>query len=111
MRRPDDALLDDDEIERLARERDLAAGYREAARRALSFARVYREEEGAAGGARERACIDQAQVWRQAVRDLRAGLPVPALPEGARPGLARTRTADADADTAAGRTRGGRQTG
>lgn len=82
-------MLDEQEIERLARAQDLAAGYREAAHRALAFARKYREEEGSAGGARERACIDQAQTWRRAVRDLHAGRPVPALPEGLRPGLAR----------------------
>ena len=95
MRRPDDAPLDETEIDRLAREHDLAAGYREAARRALAFARRYREEEGAAGGDRERACIVQAQAWRSAVRALHAGLPVPALPEGVRPGLARGRTSPA----------------
>lgn len=82
-------MLDEHEIEWLAREKDLAAGYHEAARRALAFARKYRDEEGSAGGARERACIDQARVWRRAVRDLHAGRPVPALPEGLRPGLAR----------------------
>jgi hypothetical protein len=91
MSRPEDAILDDVEIGRLARERELAAGYREAARRALAFARRYRREEGSADGARERACIAQAQVWRRAVRDLRAGLAVPALPEGVGPGLARGR--------------------
>jgi hypothetical protein len=91
MRRADDATLDDVEIERLARERDLASGFREAARRALAFARRYRDEEGTAGGAREQACVVQAQEWRRAVRDLHAGRPVPSLPEGIRPGLARTR--------------------
>jgi hypothetical protein len=95
MRRPDDAMLDETEIERLAREHGLAAGYREAARRALGFARRYRAEEGAPGGARERACIVQAQEWRRAVRDLHAGLAVPALPDGVRPGLARARAEDA----------------
>ena len=83
-----EAEIEQGEIDRLARERDLTTGFREAARRALAFARRYRVEEGAAGGAREVACIEQAQVWRRAVRDLRAGLPVPALPLG--PGLART---------------------
>ncbi|MDB4998373.1 MAG: hypothetical protein JWM74_5805 [Myxococcaceae bacterium] len=107
MRRPDDAVLDEAEIERLAREHDLAAGYREAARRALGFARRYREEEGVAGGTRERACIDQAQEWRRAVRDLHAGLPVPALPEGVRPGLARGRTGASEAPGSTG----GRKTG
>jgi hypothetical protein len=71
------------------------AGYREAAWRALDFARRYREEEGAPGGARERACIVQAMAWRKAAHDVRAGLPVPMIP---RPGLARAR---ADASTAA----------
>lgn len=92
MRRPDDGpAIDEAEIDRLAHERELAAGYREAARRALAFARRYRAEEGAAGSPRERACIDQAQLWRRAVRDMRAGLPVPALPDGIGPGLARAR--------------------
>jgi hypothetical protein len=76
--------LDDPESERRARLARLAAGYREAARRALSFARRYREEEGP-GGARERACILQARAWRQAAHDVRAG----------RPGLARARDAAA----------------
>jgi hypothetical protein len=92
MRR-DDATLDEADIERLAREGELAAGYREAARRALAFAHRYRDEEGTAGGARERACIVQAQEWRRAVRDLRAGRPTPVLPESARPGLVRARPA------------------
>lgn len=102
MRRADDDALDEAEIERVAHERELAAGYREAARRAIAFARRYRAEEGAAGGTRERACITQAQVWRQAVRDLRAGLPVPNLPEGVGPGLARARPGQDDAATIAG---------
>ena len=100
MRRPDDANLDEAEIERLAHERALAVGYREAARRALDFARRYRLEEGAAGGARELACIAQAQVWRRVVRDLHAGLPVPAMPE--RPGVARTRASQPDSDRKTG---------
>jgi len=108
MRRADEAILDETEIERLAREHDLAAGYREAARRALGFARRYRNEEGAAGGARERACIVQAQEWRRAVRDLHAGLAVPALPEGMRPGLARGRTGASEAPESTG---DGRKTG
>jgi len=106
MRRGDDAGnhagVDEIEIERLARERDLAAGYREAARRALGFARRYRAEEGTPGGERERACIVQAQSWRHAIHDLHAGLPVPALPESVRPGLARTAIADKDADAKTG---------
>ena len=101
-------MLDDGEVERLARERDLAAGYREAAKRALDFARRYREEEGVSGGPREGACILQAQQWRRAVRDLHAGLPVPALPEGVRPGLARGRTSVGEAPDSAG---DGRKTG
>ncbi len=99
MRRPDDAPLDETEIDRLAREHDLAVGYREAARRALGFARRYREEEGAPGGDRERACIVQAQAWRSAVRALHSGLPVPALPESVRPGLARGRAASETPDS------------
>ena len=100
MARPDD-LLDEPEIARIARERALAAGYRQAARRALDFARRYRAEEGAAGGTRERECLAQAQVWRRVVRDLHAGLPVPAVPAG--PGVTRVR-----AETEPGK---GRKTG
>jgi len=99
MARPDD-LLDEPEIARIARERALAAGYREAARRALDFARRYRAE-GAAGGTRERECIAQAQVWRRVVRDLHAGLPVPAVPAG--PGVTRVR---AEQETESGRKTG-----
>jgi hypothetical protein len=102
MRRPDDAILDEQQIERLAHERALAAGYREAARRALAFARRYRAEEGTAGGSREQACIAQAQSWRRVVRDLHAGLPVPALPEGVGPGVARTRPGHADSSRKTG---------
>lgn len=94
MGRADETTLDEVEIERLAHERELAAGYREAARRALGFARRYRAEEGSPSGSREQACITQAQTWRRAVRDLRAGLPVPSLPDGIRPGLARGRAHD-----------------
>ena len=89
--------LDDAESERLARIDRLATGYREAARRALAFARRYREEEGASGGEREQACILQALEWRRAARDVRAGRPVAIA---ARPGLAR-----ATAATAAGATK------
>lgn len=95
MRR-DDALVDEAEIDRLVRERELAAGYREAAHRALAFAHRYRDEEGAAGGSRERACIVQAQEWRRAIHDLHAGRPVPAVPESVRPGLVRARPAAGD---------------
>lgn len=84
------ATLDDDAAEQLARRDALAAGYREAARRALAFARRYREEEGAPGGPRERACILQANAWRRAARDMRA------LP---RPGLARARESAAPPST------------
>jgi hypothetical protein len=108
MRRPDDAAIDEIEIDRLAREQELVAGYREAARRALAFARRYRTEDGSAGGARERACIDQAQIWRRAVRATHAGLPATALREGARPGLARARPDDA---AAASKADGGQKTG
>ncbi len=94
--------LDEADIERLARQGELVAGYRQAAWVALAFAHRYRIEEGTPGGARERACIAQAQVWRKAVRDLRAGLPVPALPN--HPGLARAATAQTD--DAAGRKTG-----
>lgn len=75
---------DDPDVERIARERGLAAGYRAAARRALAFARRYREEEGSAGGAREKACVAQALEWRKAIRDLHDG-------RALGPGLARTR--------------------
>lgn len=81
-------MLDDAESERLAHVGRLVAGYREAARRALDFARRYRQDEGAPGGARERACIVQAMAWRKAAHDVRAGRPV-AITTG--PGLARAR--------------------
>lgn len=80
-------MLDDAESEHLAQVRRLVAGYREAAHRALDFARRYREEEGA-GGERERACVLQAMAWRKAAHDVRAGRPVAMIP---RPGLARAR--------------------
>ena len=83
-------MLDDAESERLAHVSRLVAGYREAARRALDFARRYREDEGGPGGARERACIIQAVAWRKAAHDVRAGRPVAIVP---RPGLARARDA------------------
>jgi len=73
--------LDEPEAEARARVARLVAGYREAAHQALEFAHRYREEEGAPGGARERACILQANEWRRAAREVRAG----------RPGLARAR--------------------
>lgn len=93
--------MDDLETERLAERRRLAAGYREAACRALRFARRYRREEGALG-AREKACIDQAMRWRRAARDLALGLVRPGLASGrvgdALPGLSRA-TADGPPDT------------
>lgn len=82
--------FDEPEIAREANRLELARGFRDAARRAITLARRYRAEEGA-GGDREKACIVQAREWRQAVRDLHAGRPVPALP--ARPGIARARAA------------------
>jgi hypothetical protein len=99
MRR-DEAGIDEIEIERLARERDLAAGYRQAAHRALAFARRYRAEEGNPNGQRERDCIAQARSWRLAVHALHAGLPVPALPQ--HPGLARTAVAAKTSDAKTG---------
>ena len=98
MSRVDDPTMDEAEIDRLARQHDLAMGFREAAHRALAFARRYRAEEGAPNGPRERGCIAQAQSWRHAVHDLHAGLAVPALPVGAiegRPGLASARPGEA----------------
>jgi hypothetical protein len=92
MRRDDADEGEDARVERAARDQELVAGYRTAARRALELARLYRAEEAAAGGERERACIAQAQAWRRAVRDLHAGLVVPPLP---RPGLARAVAHDA----------------
>jgi hypothetical protein len=79
---------EDEDVERLATARRLAMGYRTAARRALAFARLYRDEEGAPGGARERACVDQALAWRRAARDVQAS-------RNLGPGLARTRPGEA----------------
>jgi len=93
MRRSGETL-DEAEIDTLARARELTVGYREAARRALTFARRYRAEEGVSGGAREQACIAQAQIWRRAVRDLHAGVPLSELP--AHPGLARATAPDSE---------------
>ena len=95
-------MLDDAESEHLAQVSRLVAGYREAAHRALEFARRYRQEEGAPGGARERACIVQAMAWRRAAHDVRAGRPAPMIP---RPGLARAR-AEAPAAVAASKRAG-----
>jgi hypothetical protein len=82
---------DDPEIERLARRRLLASGFREAARRAMALARRYREEEGSPGGARERACVAQALAWRRSARDVRAGIALPGIAwtRGDAPGSAR----------------------
>jgi hypothetical protein len=95
MRR-DEALLDELDIERLADGRRVASRYRDAARRALRLARIYRIEEGAGGGAREAACVAQALAWRAAARDaargeLPAGAPRPEAGEAAGPGLVRAR--------------------
>ena len=89
-----DDLDDLDDLESLtaARRDALAAGCRAAARRALGFAHRYREEEGTAGGSRERACILQALEWRKAARDIRAGRANDVV-DAARPGLARARDA------------------
>jgi hypothetical protein len=95
--------LDDAQSERLAEVRRLVAGYREAAWRALDFARRYREDEGVPGGARERACIVQAMAWRKAAHDVRAGRPVPMIP---RPGLARARGGEATQPSAKNRAAG-----
>src|SRR5690349_13160175 len=97
-------MLDDAESERLAHASRLARGYREAARRALDFARRYREDEGVPGGARERACIVQAMAWRKAAHDVRAGREVTMT---ARPGVARARDAAAAAEQAAHAKRAG----
>lgn len=94
-------VLDDAQSERLAQVARLVAGYREAAHRALEFARRYREEEGVAGGARERACLVQAMAWRRAAHDVRAGRPAPIF---ARPGLARARSETSIAAPASKRT-------
>jgi hypothetical protein len=99
----DDGVLSELHIARLAADRELACGYREAARRALAFARRYREEEGAAGGARELACIAQAQRWRSASRALQATRSA-SLAVVERPGLARARVeASDDAEASGGR--------
>ena len=110
-RRSDDAPLEEDEIEQLARQRERLAGYREAACRALAFARRYRAEEGAPGGSRERSCIEQARVWRRAVAEAHAGVSAIALPGGARPGLARARRDGQELEAAASKTGDGRKTG
>ena len=87
MRRADE---DDADIEVLAHRRHLASGYREAARLALGFARRYRDEEGAAGGDREKACVAQARAWREAARAAQTGAEADRAND-TRPGLARTR--------------------
>jgi hypothetical protein len=78
----------EEEIDHLVRARALASGFREAARRAVSLARVYRAEEGP-GGLRERACVEQALAWRRDAREVHRT-------EGpGRPGLARARPVEA----------------
>lgn len=88
--------LEELEIERLARARQVARGLRLAARRALVFARRYRDEEGPRGE-REGACVRQALVWRSAARDLSGGAALEL-----RPGLARTSATRADVNRRAG---------
>lgn len=78
----------DDDVERLVRARRRAAGFRTAARRALRLARRYRAEEGRAGGARESACVAQAQTWRAEAKRVVAAVALAGAP---RPGLARAR--------------------
>ena len=90
MTRLEESALDEADIARLARIREVAKGYRAAAFRALAFAKLYRFEEGPRGE-REKACMMQVAQWRQVVRDLHAGRAVPAVPEG--PGLVRARAA------------------
>jgi hypothetical protein len=91
----------EEDLERLVHARALASGYREAARRAVELARVYRAEEGP-GGRRERACVEQALAWRRDAREVhRTGAPV-------RPGLARARPIEApDAGATAGAKKSG----
>jgi hypothetical protein len=59
--------IDEALLEQIVRERGIAAGCREAARRALRLAHRYREEEGREGE-RERACIAQARAWLRRAR-------------------------------------------
>lgn len=84
--------LDEESVLRRVRANTLARGYREAARRALVFARQYRAEENAPGGDRERACIEQARAWRAAAHAVHV---TQARIAADRPGLARARHADA----------------
>lgn len=91
---PPDADASDPDVASLAEQRRLAAGCRSAARRALEFARLYRDEEGAPHGDRERACVAQALAWRRSARDAAAGRPIPVAP---RPGLARAHADEAPA--------------
>ena len=60
--------IDEALLEQIVRERGIAAGCREAARRALRLAHRYREEEGREGE-RERACIAQARAWLRRARE------------------------------------------
>jgi hypothetical protein len=83
---PTEFAVDEGDLERALRARERRAGYRAAAQRALAFARLYRAEEGAAGGMRECACVAQAREYRNlALRERTARDGVAA------PGLARTR--------------------
>jgi len=108
-------LPEDPEVEALARAAELGVGYREAARRALDFARRYREEEGTPGGRRERECLAQAQVWRRAVHAVHAGAPLaslPSLPARADgPGLARATAPSTTTESERESTREGRKSG
>jgi hypothetical protein len=92
------AIERDEDVERLVRARRRASGYRTAARRALRLARRYRAEEGAPGGARERACVAQALAWRVSAREaLHASTSSEASsPSSVRPGLARGRVGSAE---------------
>ena len=94
-----DASPEDVEIERLARARRQARGLRVAARRALTLARRYREEEGPRGR-REAACVAQALTWRSAAHALRKATDSELL--GAGPGLARTSGPASEASRRAG---------
>ncbi len=94
----DDASSSDDgpEIERLARERRVARGLKLAARRALTLARRYRDEEGPRGQ-REAACVAQALAWRAAAHDVHD---TPLAELG--PGLARATSSQSNAARRAG---------
>ncbi len=82
---------EDEDVIRLARERQLLRGYRMAILMALSFVRRYRAEEGRSFGTRELACLEQARTWRDEMRKVRGRVAVEMEGERLRPGLARTR--------------------